>query len=164
MPGSEDCYRCPDFFWSSIYRNVCSAMPEEYLAFADPVAIALLAVALFGFVLVLAVIAIMIWFHELFRSKNDPKMPMVVLMATVAFSFASTLSFLGKPVDITCRAQRALIFFLLTLSISCLLTMIVGLIAGNKSKNKIQVKYIFLKKQHKSSKSRLIAYISNFCF
>uniref|UniRef100_A0A8C4WYF7 G-protein coupled receptors family 3 profile domain-containing protein n=1 Tax=Eptatretus burgeri TaxID=7764 RepID=A0A8C4WYF7_EPTBU len=127
--NTTDCYRCPDYFWSSIYRNVCTAMPEEYLAFADPLAIALLAVALFGFVLMLAVIAIMIWFHELSRSKNDSIMPLVVLMATVAFSFASTLSFLGKPVDITCRAQRALIFFLLTLSISCLLTKIVGLIA-----------------------------------
>uniref|UniRef100_UPI00358F5BEC extracellular calcium-sensing receptor-like n=1 Tax=Myxine glutinosa TaxID=7769 RepID=UPI00358F5BEC len=59
LTNSAECHRCPMTTWSTNLRDTCIPMPEEFLAFSEPLAMILLTMDLLGIVLIISVASIM---------------------------------------------------------------------------------------------------------
>uniref|UniRef100_UPI00358E5E1B extracellular calcium-sensing receptor-like isoform X2 n=1 Tax=Myxine glutinosa TaxID=7769 RepID=UPI00358E5E1B len=105
--NSQECYKCPRKFWSNDLRDSCVPMPEEFLSFSDPLAIALLVLAALGMVLTLTVTLV------LFRAR-----PPHLLLLALAACFASCVPFVGRPTQLSCQLREPLACICLTVAIA----------------------------------------------
>ena len=122
-PDSQDCFRCQKYFGSSSQRVYCIPLPEELLAFSDPMAITLLAFASLGNAMTLALSMTLLWCD---KQSTSNKINALLLFA-VSISFASSWTFAGKPLKRTCQIRKPLASFSITLTTSCLMSIILHL-------------------------------------
>ena len=130
---SQDCFRCQKYFGSTSQRDDCISLPEEFLAFSDPIAVPLLALCVLGIVFTLTIMITLFWSH---KQPNDNSWMFGVLLMAVCASFSSCWTFAGRPIKSTCQTQKVLASFSLTLTISCLISIILQLCIKSGGKRK----------------------------
>jgi len=103
-------------------------MPEDFLSFSDPLALILLSFCIFGLVLTVCVELLLFHHRELSvvrTSSNNMNTPLLVM---IGGCFTSSVTFLGRPDDLRCRVQEALVSTVLSITIICVIQKTIGLL------------------------------------
>jgi len=138
---STECHKCVQYYWSTEMRDGCVPMPEVFLAFFDPLALALLACVLLGNVLTMAIGLQMFLYHNLPIMKDTDLTVWMPLLLSISFCLMSSLSFMGQPSEISCRFHEAPACAFFTLAIICVMNMTLQLVKNSKCK----IIYVFAK-------------------
>uniref|UniRef100_A0A8C4QM07 Vomeronasal 2, receptor 1 n=1 Tax=Eptatretus burgeri TaxID=7764 RepID=A0A8C4QM07_EPTBU len=94
--GSEDCIRCPKYFWSNEERSICMPMPEDFMALYDPIALILIILASIALLLTFSVGAIMLQKRESPVVNVTNRHVVGLLLLSVLCSLMSCILFVGK--------------------------------------------------------------------
>jgi len=129
---SQECHRCQKYYWSTELRDGCVPMPEEFLDFYDPLAMALLMTALLGIMAAMVVVLLAFLNHESYVVKTTNGFLAGALIIGVISSFASSVSFPGQPTNVSCHIREPMTCFLLSVSLTSVLAMSASLIISSK--------------------------------
>ncbi|XP_072266158.1 G-protein coupled receptor family C group 6 member A-like [Pyxicephalus adspersus] len=121
MPDMTECYRCPDNQWASNGSSKCENKTFRYLEWDDPFAITLLTFASFGIVVLLLIGILFVKNSNTSTVKAAGGNYAYLLMASLLFSSASILLFLGKPNDLICQIRQPLYGISFTVTVNCIL-------------------------------------------
>uniref|UniRef100_A0A8C4Q5Z2 G-protein coupled receptors family 3 profile domain-containing protein n=1 Tax=Eptatretus burgeri TaxID=7764 RepID=A0A8C4Q5Z2_EPTBU len=113
---SEDCVHCQNEFWSNAEHTGCVQMPEEYLAFSDPLSIALLAFASMGVVTVIIIGLIMFLHRKLPILQKTNHYEIGILLIISIMTLISCVLFVGRPAQLVCQMHEAVSCFCLAIS------------------------------------------------
>uniref|UniRef100_A0A8C4QIA9 G-protein coupled receptors family 3 profile domain-containing protein n=1 Tax=Eptatretus burgeri TaxID=7764 RepID=A0A8C4QIA9_EPTBU len=134
ITDSQECHRCKKEFLSNEIHDKCVPMPEEFLAFSNPLACTLLAFDMLGIILAIVICKLM-FLHQnrpVYGSTNFKIQS--ILLVVLAGCFLSNLLFVGRPSEAVCQWREAIASTLVILAISCLLQVIIFM-HGNKTFN-----------------------------
>uniref|UniRef100_A0A8C4X1N0 G-protein coupled receptors family 3 profile domain-containing protein n=1 Tax=Eptatretus burgeri TaxID=7764 RepID=A0A8C4X1N0_EPTBU len=123
--NSEYCYQCPKGYQSNEFHDSCVRIPTEYLTFSDPLAMFLSAFALLGIIITMA-IGLLLFLHQDLLVVKASSIDGLLLVFLIC-CYISSVVFIGKPSNISCRLHNVLICVFLTLIVSCILTKTVRL-------------------------------------
>ena len=132
MKDSQECHHCESHYWSNEGRDGCVPLPEEFLAYTDPIAIVLLSFALLGLFLVLGISLLIFKHRELSAVKAAGFGVYAVLLMALAGCFCSNLLFVGRPSVAVCRWREAGTTAFIALNVSCLMQTTISLLIANK--------------------------------
>ena len=131
---STECHKCVQYYWSTEMRDGCVPMPEVFLAFFDPLALALLACVLLGNVLTMAIGLQMFLYHNLPIMKDTDLTVWIPLLFSIFSCFISSLSLMGQPSGGSCRFHEAPACACLTMAHICVINMTLQLVKTSKCK------------------------------
>uniref|UniRef100_A0A3Q3IIX8 G-protein coupled receptors family 3 profile domain-containing protein n=1 Tax=Monopterus albus TaxID=43700 RepID=A0A3Q3IIX8_MONAL len=119
--GSNECRKCPEYYWSDNDKVKCIAGVEEFLSFSDTMGIILVGLTLLGVVLTTFITTV---FHH-FRSTpivkaNNSEISFLLLLS-LKLCFLCSLVFIGQPSVWKCWLCQAAFGISFVLCLSCLL-------------------------------------------
>ncbi|XP_074471791.1 olfactory receptor CB1 isoform X1 [Sebastes fasciatus] len=117
----DNCKRCPNGTWALKGWTQCELRSESYLHWSDPHPIAMMAAAAFGILLLLVTFIIFLVYRDSPPMKRAEVRLSCVMMAGLSVSFASVISFMGRPSVHLCRARQVTYAMGFTLCVSCIL-------------------------------------------
>ncbi|XP_050991087.1 extracellular calcium-sensing receptor-like [Labeo rohita] len=118
---SNNCKQCPMEYWSNTEKNKCVLKAVEFLTFTEVMGIALVFFSLFG-------VGLTVLMAILFYSKKDT--PIVkannselsfLLLFSLTLCFLCSLTFIGRPTELSCMLRHTAFGITFVLCISCVL-------------------------------------------
>ncbi|XP_026174570.1 G-protein coupled receptor family C group 6 member A-like [Mastacembelus armatus] len=117
----NDCKKCPKGTWSLKGWDHCEPRQDTYLLWSDPHSITMTVATVLGILLLLVTLIIFVVYRDSPPMKRAEVRLSCVMMAGLAVSFGSVISFMGKPNVHLCRARQAMYAMGFTLCVSCIL-------------------------------------------
>nr|XP_006135807.2 extracellular calcium-sensing receptor [Pelodiscus sinensis] len=115
------CAKCPEDFWSNENHTSCIPKQIEFLSWTEPFGIALTLFAVLGIFLTSFVLGVFTKFHNTPIVKATNRELSYLLLFSLLCCFCSSLFFIGKPQDWTCRLRQPAFGISFVLCISCIL-------------------------------------------
>ncbi|XP_059576306.1 extracellular calcium-sensing receptor [Alligator mississippiensis] len=115
------CDKCPDDFWSNENHTSCIPKQIEFLSWTEPFGIALTLFAVLGIFLTSFVLGVFTKFRNTPIVKATNRELSYLLLFSLLCCFSSSLFFIGKPQDWTCRLRQPAFGISFVLCISCIL-------------------------------------------
>lgn len=112
---------CPESHYANTQRNYCLRKSVTFLAYKDPLWIALTFMALGFFVLTAGVLGVFVKYHHTPIVKANNQVLTYILLVTLAFCFLCPLLFIGYPNTATCILQQSTFSLLFTVALSTVL-------------------------------------------
>ncbi|XP_066540560.1 vomeronasal type-2 receptor 1 [Hoplias malabaricus] len=103
---ARGCMQCEEDYWSNANRDACVPKTIEFLDFGEPLGITLIAIAVFGALLTVAVIIIFVMhLNTPLVQVNDPLLSFTLLLGLVV-TFLCSIAFLGEPRLWSCMTSQ----------------------------------------------------------
>uniref|UniRef100_A0A8C5PAR8 Extracellular calcium-sensing receptor n=3 Tax=Megophryidae TaxID=161696 RepID=A0A8C5PAR8_9ANUR len=118
---ASTCEKCPVDSWSSKNHTVCILKQIEFLSWTEPFGIALTLFAILGICLTSFVLCVFIKFRNTPIVKATNRELSYLLLFSLLCCFTSSLFFIGKPENWTCRLRQPAFGISFVLCISCIL-------------------------------------------
>ncbi|XP_075760710.1 extracellular calcium-sensing receptor isoform X3 [Pelodiscus sinensis] len=115
------CAKCPEDFWSNENHTSCIPKQIEFLSWTEPFGIALTLFAVLGIFLTSFVLGVFTKFRNTPIVKATNRELSYLLLFSLLCCFSSSLFFIGKPQDWTCRLRQPAFGISFVLCISCIL-------------------------------------------
>uniref|UniRef100_A0A8D0GL08 Extracellular calcium-sensing receptor n=1 Tax=Sphenodon punctatus TaxID=8508 RepID=A0A8D0GL08_SPHPU len=115
------CDKCPEDFWSNENHTSCIPKQIEFLSWTEPFGIALTLFAVLGIFLTSFVLGVFTRFRNTPIVKATNRELSYLLLFSLLCCFSSSLFFIGKPEDWTCRLRQPAFGISFVLCISCIL-------------------------------------------
>ncbi|XP_043914043.1 extracellular calcium-sensing receptor-like [Protopterus annectens] len=132
---SDNCWRCPEDYWSNTVRDGCFARAEEFLSYNDAMGSILAFIAAVNALLPATVLLIFLKYRDTPIVKANNRNISYLLLFALTLCFLCSLIFIGHPVRITCLLRQATFGIVFTLCVSCVLAKTVTVvIAFNATK------------------------------
>ncbi|XP_053160773.1 vomeronasal type-2 receptor 1-like isoform X2 [Hemicordylus capensis] len=132
---ARECTSCQEDYWSNIPRNECVHKDVEFLAYEDALGMTLIALSVFGAMVVLAVTGVYIKFRGTALVKaNDRELSFLIQFSLVTTLLTSIL-FVGKPENWSCQARQVTLALGFSVCLSCVLGKTVMLFLTHLAKN-----------------------------
>uniref|UniRef100_A0A3Q2TK21 Extracellular calcium-sensing receptor-like n=1 Tax=Fundulus heteroclitus TaxID=8078 RepID=A0A3Q2TK21_FUNHE len=138
------CMPCPQEYWSSERKDVCILKNVEFLAYHEPMGIALTVVALLGASLSLLTMTIFIHYRETPVIKASNSELSCFLLFSLFLCFLCPLTFIGRPTVWTCMLRHTVFGVTFALCISCILGKTIVVVTAFKAthpSNTVAVKF-----------------------
>uniref|UniRef100_A0A3P9PBC6 Extracellular calcium-sensing receptor-like n=1 Tax=Poecilia reticulata TaxID=8081 RepID=A0A3P9PBC6_POERE len=119
--GATECTACPQDYWSNERKDGCIPKTVEFLAYHEPMGVALTAVALLGASLSLLTMIVFIHYRETPVIKASNSELSCFLLFSLFLCFLCPLTFIGKPTVWTCMLRHTAFGVTFALCISCVL-------------------------------------------
>ncbi|XP_042549949.1 vomeronasal type-2 receptor 116-like [Dipodomys spectabilis] len=121
MTDMEQCVRCTDHQFASTQRNQCLMKTESFLAYEDPLGMALVCMALCCSAFTAAVLWVFIKHQDTPIVKANNWVLSYILLISLICCFLCSLLFLGRPHTVTCILQHTTFGVVFTMAISTVL-------------------------------------------
>uniref|UniRef100_A0A3Q3GG25 G-protein coupled receptors family 3 profile domain-containing protein n=1 Tax=Labrus bergylta TaxID=56723 RepID=A0A3Q3GG25_9LABR len=118
---AADCTACPREYWSNERKDECFPKTIEFLAYNEPMGIALTLVSLLGASLSLATMIVFIRYRETPVIKASNSELSCFLLFSLFLCFLCPLTFIGRPTVWTCMLRHTAFGVTFALCISCVL-------------------------------------------
>ncbi|XP_040589791.1 vomeronasal type-2 receptor 116-like [Mesocricetus auratus] len=117
----DHCVRCPESYYANTEQTYCLQKTVTFLAYEDPLGMALTSLALSFSVLTAGVLGVFVKNHHTPIAKANNQALTFILLITLIFCFLCTLLFIGQPNTATCILQQSTFAVLFTVALSTVL-------------------------------------------
>ncbi|XP_012368563.1 vomeronasal type-2 receptor 26 [Octodon degus] len=117
----KSCLRCPEEQYSSQARDRCLPRTETFLAFEEPLGLALTLVALALAGLACLVLGVFLRFRHTPVVRANNRALSYVLLVSLTLCALSPLLFLGRPSHVSCLLRQTTFAVVFTVAVSCVL-------------------------------------------
>ncbi|XP_069859391.1 vomeronasal type-2 receptor 116-like [Dipodomys merriami] len=133
MTEMEHCVKCADHQYANTQRNQCLLRDESFLAFGDPLGMALTCMALCFSVQTAVVLGIFVKHQDTAIVKANNRTLSYILLISLIFCFLCSLLFIGRPNTVTCILQQITFGLVFTVAVSTVLAKTVIVVLAFKS-------------------------------
>ncbi|XP_023207486.1 extracellular calcium-sensing receptor-like [Xiphophorus maculatus] len=144
ITNSTECTTCPQEYWSNERKDGCIPKTVEFLAYHEPMGVALTVVALLGASLSLLTMIVFIHYRETPVIKASNSELSFFLLLSLFLCFLCPLTFIGRPTVWTCMLRHTAFGVTFALCISCILGKTIVVVTAFKAthpSNKVAVKF-----------------------
>ncbi|XP_051017855.1 vomeronasal type-2 receptor 116-like [Acomys russatus] len=117
----DQCVKCPESHYANLEKNHCLQKSVSFLAFDDPLGMALTITALCFSVLTAVVLAVFVKHRDTPIVKANNRALSYTLLLTLIVCFLSSLLFIGQPNTASCILQETAFGILFTVALSTVL-------------------------------------------
>ncbi|XP_042549852.1 vomeronasal type-2 receptor 116-like [Dipodomys spectabilis] len=133
MTEMEHCVKCADHQYANTQRNQCLLRDESFLAFGDPLGMALACMGICFSMLTAAVLIIFVKHQDTAIVKANNRTLSYILLISLIFCFLCSLLFIGRPNTVTCILQQITFGLVFTVAVSTVLAKTVIVVLAFKS-------------------------------
>ncbi|XP_048201831.1 vomeronasal type-2 receptor 116-like [Perognathus longimembris pacificus] len=128
----EQCVKCPDHQYANTQRNQCLQRAESFLAYGEPLGIALVCMALCLSTLTALVFGVFVKHQNTPIAKANNLALSYILLISLIFCFLCPLLFIGHPKTATCILQQTTFGVAFTIAVSAILAKTVTVVLAFK--------------------------------
>uniref|UniRef100_A0A8D2JT64 G-protein coupled receptors family 3 profile domain-containing protein n=1 Tax=Sciurus vulgaris TaxID=55149 RepID=A0A8D2JT64_SCIVU len=128
----DQCVKCPDHQYANTERNQCLQRSVTFLAYQDPLGMALACTAVCLSVLTSAVLGVFVRHQHTPIVKANNRALSYILLISLTFCFLCSLLFIGPPNTATCTLQPIAFGLVFTVAVSTVLAKTVTVILAFK--------------------------------
>ncbi|XP_048191059.1 vomeronasal type-2 receptor 116-like [Perognathus longimembris pacificus] len=128
----EQCVKCPDHQYANTQRNQCLPRSASFLAYGEPLGMALACMALGLSTLTAAVLGVFVKHHNTPIVKANNQALSYILLISLIFCSLCSLLFIGRPNTVTCILQQTTFGVAFTVAISAVLAKTVTVVLAFK--------------------------------
>ncbi|XP_048223651.1 vomeronasal type-2 receptor 116-like [Perognathus longimembris pacificus] len=128
----EQCVKCPDHQYANTQRNQCLPRTVSFLAYGEPLGMALACMALGLSTLTVAVLGVFVKHHNTPIVKANNQALSYILLFSLIFCFLCSLLFIGRPNTVTCILQQTTFGVVFTVAVSAVLAKTVTVVLAFK--------------------------------
>ncbi|KAM4889350.1 vomeronasal type-2 receptor 116-like [Thomomys bottae] len=132
-PDMEQCVRCADHQYANTQRDECLLRAASFLAFGDPLGMALACMALCFSMLTAAVLGLFVKHQDTAIVKANNRTLSYILLISLIFCFLCALLFIGRPNTATCILQQITFGVVFTVAVSTVLAKTVTVVLAFKA-------------------------------
>ncbi|KAM4889353.1 vomeronasal type-2 receptor 116-like [Thomomys bottae] len=129
----EQCVRCADHQYANTQRDECLLRAASFLAFGDPLGMALACMALCFSMLTAAVLGLFVKHQDTAIVKANNRALSYILLISLIFCFLCALLFIGRPNTATCILQQITFGVVFTVVVSTVLAKTVTVVLAFKA-------------------------------
>ncbi|KAM4887951.1 vomeronasal type-2 receptor 116-like [Thomomys bottae] len=129
----EQCVRCADHQYANTQRDECLLRAASFLAFGDPLGMALACMALCFSMLTAAVLGLFVKHQDTALVKANNRALSYILLISLIFCFLCALLFIGRPNTVTCILQQITFGVVFTVAVSTVLAKTVTVVLAFKA-------------------------------
>uniref|UniRef100_A0A8C4QHC0 G-protein coupled receptors family 3 profile domain-containing protein n=1 Tax=Eptatretus burgeri TaxID=7764 RepID=A0A8C4QHC0_EPTBU len=124
---AQDCQRCSLNLWSNAQHTDCIPMPEEYLAFTDPLGIVLLSLNALGIMSTIVTGIFILCYRKLSPIWTAKGKLIGMLLLSLVACFVISVTFFGRPTHLTCQIREPLTCITLSFATTCVIAMTINM-------------------------------------
>nr|XP_034957901.1 vomeronasal type-2 receptor 26-like [Zootoca vivipara] len=124
----ETCVTCPGDQYPNEGQDQCIPKIPNFLAFYDTLGIFLTFSALFSSLITVLVLGIFIKHRDTAIVKANNRSLTYILLISLLFCFLCSLTFIGKPNEVTCLLRQIAFAIVFTMSLSCILAKTISVV------------------------------------
>ncbi|XP_076772420.1 vomeronasal type-2 receptor 116-like isoform X7 [Arvicanthis niloticus] len=128
----EQCVRCPDDKYANLQQTHCLQRAVSFLAYEDPVGMALACMALSFSAITILVLVIFVKHKDTPIVKANNRILSYILLISLIFCFLCSLLFIGQPYQATCILQQTMFGVFFTMAISTVLAKTITVVMAFK--------------------------------
>ncbi|XP_060231817.1 vomeronasal type-2 receptor 116-like [Meriones unguiculatus] len=128
----EQCVKCPESHYANSQKNHCFQKTVSFLAYEDPLGIALTITALCFSALTAAVLVVFVKHRDTAIVKANNRALSYTLLLTLITCFLSSLLFIGQPNTTTCIMQQTVFGISFTVALSTVLAKAITVVIAFK--------------------------------
>ncbi|XP_048191040.1 vomeronasal type-2 receptor 116-like [Perognathus longimembris pacificus] len=128
----EQCVKCPDHQYANTQRIRCCLKAASFLAYGEPLGMALACMALGLSTLTAAVLGVFVKHHNTPIVKANNQALSYILLLSLIFCFLCSLLFIGHPNTVTCILQQTTFGVVFTVAVSAVLAKTVTVVLAFK--------------------------------
>ncbi|XP_069859369.1 vomeronasal type-2 receptor 116-like [Dipodomys merriami] len=129
----EQCVKCAVHQYANTQRNQCLVRAASFLAFGDPLGMALACMALCFSMLSAAVLGMFVKYQDAAIVKANNQTLSYILLISLILCFLCSLLFLGRPNTVTCILQQVTFGIVFTVAVSTVLAKTVTVVLAFKA-------------------------------
>ncbi|XP_048191050.1 vomeronasal type-2 receptor 116-like [Perognathus longimembris pacificus] len=124
----EQCVKCPDHQYANPQRNQCLLRAASFLAYGEPLGMALVSMALGLSTITAVVLGVFVKHHNTPIVKANNQALSYILLISLSFCSLCSLLFIGRPNSVTCILQQTTFGVIFTVAVSAVLAKTVTVI------------------------------------
>ncbi|XP_038947580.1 vomeronasal 2 receptor 69 isoform X5 [Rattus norvegicus] len=128
----EQCVRCPDDMYANLEQTQCLQRTVSFLAYDDPLGIALGCMALSFSAITILVLVTFVKYKDTPIVKANNRILSYILLISLVFCFLCSLLFIGHPNQATCILQQTTFGVFFTVAISTVLAKTITVVMAFK--------------------------------
>ncbi|XP_051005354.1 vomeronasal type-2 receptor 116-like [Acomys russatus] len=128
----DDCVKCPESHYANSEKNHCIQKSVRFLAYEDPLGMALATTALCFSVLTAVVLVLFLKHRDTPIVKANNRALSYTLLLTLIICFLSSLLFIGQPNTATCILQQIAFGVVFTVALSTVLVKAITVVIAFK--------------------------------
>ncbi|XP_021079606.2 vomeronasal type-2 receptor 116-like [Mesocricetus auratus] len=128
----DHCLRCPESHYANTEQNHCLQKTVTFLAYEDPLGMAITSLALTFSALTAGVLGVFVKYRHTPIVKANNQALTYILLITLTFCFLCPLLFIGHPNTVTCILQQSTFAVLFTVALSTVLAKSVTVVLAFK--------------------------------
>ncbi|XP_069859386.1 vomeronasal type-2 receptor 116-like [Dipodomys merriami] len=128
----EQCVKCTDHQYANTQRNKCLRRDESFLAFGDPLGMALACMGICFSVLTAAILGMFLKHQDTAIVKANNRTLSYILLISLIFCFLCSLLFIGRPNTVTCILRQITFGLVFTVAVSTVLAKTVTVVLAFK--------------------------------
>ncbi|XP_032772232.1 vomeronasal type-2 receptor 116-like isoform X4 [Rattus rattus] len=128
----EQCVRCPDDSYTNLEQTQCLQRTVSFLAYEDPLGMALGCMALSFSALTILVLVTFVKYKDTPIVKANNRILSYVLLISLVFCFLCSLLFIGHPNQATCILQQTTFGVFFTVAVSTVLAKTITVVTAFK--------------------------------
>ncbi|XP_052025198.1 vomeronasal type-2 receptor 116-like [Apodemus sylvaticus] len=130
---ADQCVKCPESHYANTEKNHCLQKAVSFLAYEDPLGMALASIALCSSTLTTFVIGIFVKHRGTPVVKANNQALSFILLITLTFCFLCSLTFIGQPNKDTCILQQTTFGVAFTVALATVLAKAITVVIAFKA-------------------------------